>query len=1157
MFGKGRILMGLAGILAVALPARAQIAVWTEGGGGNNYWNVGSNWMGGSPPPADGSNTVDVDYASNGVINVNVPANVAGIVFTGPPTSYSQYSLNDSGGSLTIGSGGISFSSVLGVNVYFSANIVLSQDQTWTPGFMNQTGGVISGSGSLTTTGNDYIFGSNTFTGGMTIASGSLNVGAGPAAGTGTLTLEDNTGLFTFFTADTLPNAVVLGNNVTMGTAPNNPLTLTGPVTLTNSTTNLYVSSGTVLYLEGQVSGPPSTALTFAADSGYGPIQPIGGGAQVVLEGGLNQVSSITVSSMQLILAPLGNPATAYTSLGASGLQVGIPDEVPGYLGLDGSFATTPGAVSNFISTFGPSMGASINGTLGFDTVASPGSPQTFSDPIDLSQFTSPGFAGLGSATSAILSGAISPSLLYGGAYIFGGGGGTLTVTSDLEDHGGTSLVMTQASTPVTVIMQGANNYTGGVLSEGGVLVLDSSAVPSGGITLQGGYVGATEASGLSSDAFVGLFNAGNTQSGIIGFDQHTPDPSSPRYITDDINLTGFNTGSLVFIGTSTNLELTPSATIEPLNSNYAFAGVKGGILTIDTQLTDGEETPNSVTLGLINPIESNGSSSVINITGDNTYSGGTTINSGTVFISSDNAFGTGLVTIPNTPGTSDAPYVASYGGNPVTIMNPIEVGSQNSGSTQGVSLGNVQPSGNDMLVLDGVISDDPCTGPGVIAITGPVTLGAANTYSGGTLFSGEGNAEALVTNSASFGTGGITIQDSATIAPAGGNVCIPNAITINNSALNLGQSGNSLSLMLSGIISGYGNINIASTVELDGLNTYGGSTLINGAEVIIGSSSPFGTSDVQMENGASLGFSTNSTIVDLNGDPTNAVNLSPGATLTLDADSNGGQFNGTITGDASDSLVKTDTGTQYLYGVNTYGGGTTVTGGTLVAGNSGALGTGAVTVQSGAELAVASNAALTVPITLETGGSLGGSGSFAGSFTFAGGSNVLPGSTIAGEYTTALTFTGNVTFGSGGAYGFNLGTASGTAGFDYTTVSIDGSLTIMGGPFTIMVQSINPGGGNPGMASFNAAQAYSWTLVTAAGGITGFNPTYFSVDTSAFQNATGGGNFSVGESGDTLTLNFTPVPEPSTWALMLGGAAAAAALFRLRGRGRSRATGT
>ena len=256
----------------------------------------------------------------------------------------------------------------------------------------------------------------------------------------------------------------------------------------------------------------------------------------------------------------------------------------------------------------------------------------------------------------------------------------------------------------------------------------------------------------------------------------------------------------------------------------------------------------------------------MINITGDNTYSGGTTINSGTVFISSDTAFGTGTVTIPNTPGTSNAPYVASYGGSPVTIANPIVVGSQNDGTTQGVSLGNVQPSGCDMLVLGGVISDNPCTGPGVIAITGPVTLGAANTYSGGTIFSGEGYAEALVTNPMSFGTGAVQVQDGATIAASGGSVCIPNTIEINNSPLNLGLAGSPFTLTLGGVISGNGNVNIVSPVALTGLNTYSGVTQINGTDVTVGSASPFGTSVVQLLNSAALNFSSNTTIIDLQG---------------------------------------------------------------------------------------------------------------------------------------------------------------------------------------------------------------------------------------------------------------------------------------------------
>jgi fibronectin-binding autotransporter adhesin len=1148
MFGRARIFMGLAGILLVSLPARSQTAVWTAGGGGDTYWNNGANWLGGSQPPDDGSNTLQLDDVGSGNIYVNVPANVAGIVYEGPADGYSTYALNDSGGSLTIGSGGISFSSIAGANLYFSANIVLSQNQTWNLPFINQNGGVISGPGSLTTTGSDYIFASNTFTGGMTIASGSLNLGSGPSAGTGTLTLDDNTSLNTYFSADTLPNAVVVGNNVTFGTQPNNSLTLTGPITFMDSTTNLNVSSGTVAILSGSVSGPPGTSLSITGTGGFGPILPVDGGSQVVLGGALSQVTSLAVVGTQVILAPTGDPTAAYASLLSTGLQVGVPDGTPGYLGLDGSFASTSGAVSGFIGNFGTSLGANINGTLGFDTFASPSSPQTFSDPIDLSHFTSSSFAGLGSATSAILSGAITPSPLFGGAYVFGGGGGTLILTGDLEDFGGTGLVMTAASTPVTVVVQGANNYTGVVLSQGGALIFDSSVLPSGGITLQGGYVGYTEVPGLSSDAFIGLFN--NYGYGVIGFDQHTPDPSSPRLIGDDINLSGFNSDSVIFIGTSTAAELTTDATITPANNNYGFAGVKGGHLTVDTQLTDDGDIPNSLTLGLVSPIESNGSTSVINLTGDNTFSGGTTINSGTVFISSGTAFGTGPIAIPDNSYSFFGPYLASYGGCPVTITNPISVG--NFGSAQGVSLGNVFPSGNDMLVLNGIISDyfnGSSYIPGMIAITGPVTLGAANTYSGGTIFSGEGSAEALVTNPAAFGTGPVIIQDGATIAPLGANVAIPNPVTLQSSTLNLGQSANAYTLTLNGVIGGNGTVNIYSSVALNGANSYSGTTTINDADVIIGSPSPFGSSSVDLQNGSSLEFSTNTTILDLQGDPTNALNLAPGAQLTLDADSNGGFFAGPINGDASNSLVKIDTGTQYLYGTSTYGGGTTVSGGTLVAGSSGALGTGPVTVQNGAELAVASNTSLTLPVTLDTGGSLGGTGSFAGSFTFAGGSEVLPGNTQAGEYTTTLSFANNVTFGSGGAYEFNLATASGVAGEDYSTLAIAGTLAITGGPFTIYVQSINPGSGNPGLASFNSTLSYSWTLLTAGGGITGYSPSYFSVNLGSFQNSLNGGSFSVGESGNTLTLDFTPVPEPSTWMLMLTGAAAAGAGIRRRRR--------
>jgi hypothetical protein len=86
---------------------------------------------------------------------------------------------------------------------------------------------------------------------------------------------------------------------------------------------------------------------------------------------------------------------------------------------------------------------------------------------------------------------------------------------------------------------------------------------------------------------------------------------------------------------------------------------------------------------------------------------------------------------------------------------------------------------------------------------------------------------------------------------------------------------------------------------------------------------------------------------------------------------------------------------------------------------------------------------------------------------------------------------------------------------------------------------------------TFNSGQTYQWTLLAATGGITGFTGSnQFFVDSSSyFLNGTSGGIFSVSVSGNDLMLNFTPVPEPSTWAMMASGLCALAAAVRRRRR--------
>ena len=85
-------------------------------------------------------------------------------------------------------------------------------------------------------------------------------------------------------------------------------------------------------------------------------------------------------------------------------------------------------------------------------------------------------------------------------------------------------------------------------------------------------------------------------------------------------------------------------------------------------------------------------------------------------------------------------------------------------------------------------------------------------------------------------------------------------------------------------------------------------------------------------------------------------------------------------------------------------------------------------------------------------------------------------------------------------------------------------------------------------MAGFDPGQSYTWQFLTAAGGISGFSPEQFTVDTSHFLNPTSG-TFSVTPAGTGLALTYTAVPEPGTM-MPLGALCAGGLLLRKRRRG-------
>lgn len=230
---------------------------------------------------------------------------------------------------------------------------------------------------------------------------------------------------------------------------------------------------------------------------------------------------------------------------------------------------------------------------------------------------------------------------------------------------------------------------------------------------------------------------------------------------------------------------------------------------------------------------------------------------------------------------------------------------------------------------------------------------------------------------------------------------------------------------------------------------------------------------------------------------------------------------------------------------------------GILVAASNSALGTGPVTVATNGNggLALDTGVTLTNPMTY-TSGNLVGDGTFNPSnlatISIGSGNAVAGGlpfghnSVVAGT----LSFGGSLAFNSGGEYYWTIQDNGRIDGVSH--IDVAGNLqvnSIPTAPFTIFVQSYDSSGNSGGMASnLSLSTPTSWAILTA-GSISGFSASDFTIVSTSFE---GGGfsssHFSLTQSGNQLMLNFTPVPEPSTWAL-LGSGIAAVALVGLRRR--------
>jgi len=251
----------------------------------------------------------------------------------------------------------------------------------------------------------------------------------------------------------------------------------------------------------------------------------------------------------------------------------------------------------------------------------------------------------------------------------------------------------------------------------------------------------------------------------------------------------------------------------------------------------------------------------------------------------------------------------------------------------------------------------------------------------------------------------------------------------------------------------------------------------------------------------------------------TGSINFNQSNAMTLSAiiSGNGG-------------LNQLGSGTTELSGINTYTGPTSIQAGKLVV--SGSIANSDVAV-SGA-------------------GALGGTGTV-GSLTILDGGTLSPGNSPG-----TLNVAGNMTWNAGGNYNWQIYDTTLPAGTGWDLINATGTLDLsaltVGSEFNINLWSlsgITPDADGEAL-NFDNTQNYTWTILTASSGITGFSADKFNINlgatngTGGFVNGLGGGTFSLITAGNNLNLVFiaaggAPVPEPGTWAaaaLLVGGAA-------------------
>ena len=573
-----------------------------------------------------------------------------------------------------------------------------------------------------------------------------------------------------------------------------------------------------------------------------------------------------------------------------------------------------------------------------------------------------------------------------------GNGGTTLTLTGVISDrvpgNGSELLVHDGTGTFSRTVFSGVHTYTGGTLVTGAVLQADnSSAVGTGRRNLDP----PVRSSGSNNLSFSNEFRTVANTANAIDNGGHT--------LTISGKIVDYATpGAIEFDGAGTTV-LTGEQHLHRRHHGlrlYHPAARRWGYHRLDRRRrhlrgalafnrSDSASTP-YVFAGVISGggVVKQIGSGTVELSGANTYSGGTVISDGTVRVTNSDpgtssSVGTGTVTLDG--GKFQA------GVNNLNFNNTFEVnttgGTIDTNGHALTSSGTIQ-DGNG---LTGVLTK---TGAGTLILTG------SNSYSGGTALTA---GTLSINNGSAIGTGDLAMAEG-TALKLDGTFTLNNNINIAGDPIFDVTTGNTVDI--AGVISDAPSPAPAGIVEklgggtlvLSGVNTYSGGTVISAGILRVTNDSSVGSGNVALDGGtfqadgvSDLTFANSFTINTPGGTIDNNLTI-----LTLSGNiTNGSVTPGLLTLTGGSGFG----GITVLAGNNSYSGGTAVLATTVQVTNANSLGTGAVTLDWGTIQTNGTDVTLNNNITLADTISFGG---FAGGFLDSSGARL----TIAGNITGA-----------------------------------------------------------------------------------------------------------------------------------------------------------